>query len=186
MREALWELLRTGARDRRHAFHTPMLATADAAGRPEVRTVVLREVEPDAWRLRFNTDGRSPKVVQMAANPQVALAFYDAAARVQVRVEGIATIHAADARADAAWAAAQMMSRVCYGTSRAPGSVISTADDYTLPSGPDEIAGGRANFRTVLVAATRVELLNLAASRHRRADFIRQPDGSVIGNWLAP
>ena len=50
-----WARLARGVKDRRSAFHTPVLASVGADGVPQVRTLVLRAADPVAWRLRFHT-----------------------------------------------------------------------------------------------------------------------------------
>ena len=62
------------------------LATADAAGNPSVRMVLLKGHGPDGFI--FYTNERSNKGVELAANPSAALLFHWKSLRRQVRVEG--------------------------------------------------------------------------------------------------
>lgn len=62
------------------------LATADAAGRPSVRMVLLKG--HDARGFVFYTNEQSAKGEQLAANRQAALLFHWKSLRRQVRVEG--------------------------------------------------------------------------------------------------
>lgn len=62
------------------------LATADGTGRPSVRMVLLRGIEPDG--LRFYTNRGSPKGRDLAANPWSAAAFWWEQTNRQVRVSG--------------------------------------------------------------------------------------------------
>jgi pyridoxamine 5'-phosphate oxidase len=62
------------------------LATADAAGRPDVRMVLLKEA--DARGFVFYTNLESAKGTQLAVNPNAALCFYWKSLRRQVRVMG--------------------------------------------------------------------------------------------------
>ena len=62
------------------------LATADAAGRPSARIVLLKGI--DARGLVFFTDYRSRKARELAANPRAALAFLWKELERQVRVTG--------------------------------------------------------------------------------------------------
>jgi pyridoxamine 5'-phosphate oxidase len=62
------------------------LATADAAGQPAVRIVLLKGY--DARGFVFYSDYRSRKGVELAANPRAALCFWWAELERQVRVEG--------------------------------------------------------------------------------------------------
>jgi pyridoxamine 5'-phosphate oxidase len=77
------------------------LATADPAGRPSVRTVLLKGHGPDGFI--FYTNEQSAKGDDLAANPRAALLFHWKALRRQVRIEGPVE-PASDAEADAYFA----------------------------------------------------------------------------------
>jgi len=62
------------------------LATADAQGRPSVRMVLLKGIDPRGFVFYTNTESR--KGEQMLANPNAALCFHWKSLRRQVRVEG--------------------------------------------------------------------------------------------------
>ena len=62
------------------------LATADAAGRPSVRMVLLKGHGPGGFV--FYTNDTSAKGQQLAANPRAALLFHWKSLRRQVRIEG--------------------------------------------------------------------------------------------------
>lgn len=62
------------------------LATADAAGRPSVRMVLLKSRGPDGFV--FYTHERSTKGSELAVNPRAALLFHWKSLRRQVRIEG--------------------------------------------------------------------------------------------------
>ncbi|HUG95360.1 MAG TPA: pyridoxamine 5'-phosphate oxidase [Pleomorphomonadaceae bacterium] len=62
------------------------LATADDAGRPSVRLVLLRGIEPDG--LRFYTNRDSAKGQELEVNPRAAAAFWWEQTNRQVRVSG--------------------------------------------------------------------------------------------------
>lgn len=86
------------------------LATADAAGRPSVRMVLLKEWGPDGFV--FYTNYGSRKGGDLAENPRAALLFHWDPPGRQVRIEGAAT-EVPPERSDA------------YFATRAPGSRIS-------------------------------------------------------------
>lgn len=176
-----FRLLSRGVADRRSPFHTPCLGTVDADGAPVLRTVVLRGFDPAARRIRIHTDLRSGKAAELRANPAVALHGYDAAAQVQLRLSGTATVHAADEVADAAWAASRPFSRRCYATPDAPGTACATP-----PEAPTDEAAGRPHFAAVLIAFDRLDWLWLCADGHRRARFAWAADGAPAATWLVP
>jgi len=77
------------------------LATADAAGRPAVRMVLLKGHGPDGFV--FYTNQQSRKAGDIAANPQAALLFHWKSLRRQIRIEGPLS-PVSDAQADAYFA----------------------------------------------------------------------------------
>jgi pyridoxamine 5'-phosphate oxidase len=66
------------------------VATADPDGLPDVRMVLLKDV--DARGFVFYTNSHSSKGAQLAANPQAALLFHWKSLRRQVRVRGAVSL----------------------------------------------------------------------------------------------
>jgi pyridoxamine 5'-phosphate oxidase len=77
------------------------LATADLAGRPSVRTLLLKGHGPDGFI--FYTNEQSAKGDDLAQNPRAALLFHWKSLRRQVRIEG-SVEPASNAEADAYFA----------------------------------------------------------------------------------
>lgn len=180
-----WALLVDGAGDRRAAFHVAQVATVALDGRPSMRTVVLRDADPAARRLRFHTDTRSDKIAEMRANPAVGLLFYDADRKIQLRIDGCAKVHRGDAMAETAWAASRTFSRACYLASVAPGTCVARPPDAAHYDENEDDAAFE-NFCAVTIDVKRFEWLHLAANGHQRARFSWNPDGSVSMSWIAP
>jgi pyridoxamine 5'-phosphate oxidase len=159
------------------------LATADGAGRLSARVVLLKGI--DEHGLRFFTNYRSAKGVELVAHPQVALCFHWKWVRegVQVRVEGRAE------KLDAAASDA-------YFASRARGSQIgawASIQSETLPDRDTfeqrvaqyehEFEGGDVprppHWGGFLVKPDRIEFWYGAAFRlHERVNYER-----VDGQW---
>ncbi|MFG2408159.1 pyridoxal 5'-phosphate synthase [Streptomyces brevispora] len=79
--------------------HTMTLATADAQGLPDVRTLMLHDADERGWH--FATHATSAKGRQLAGHPHAALGFYWPAQGRQVRVRGpVTACSAAESRAD--------------------------------------------------------------------------------------
>lgn len=85
------------------------LATADAAGRPSVRFVLLKAHGLDGFV--FYTNLRSRKAQELTANPHAALAFWWKPFDRQVRIEGPVE-PVSDAEADAYFASRDRKSRI--------------------------------------------------------------------------
>lgn len=183
-RAQAWALLARGVADRRSPFHAPTVASLGLDGRPRARVVILRGCDVAAGTLRFNTDRRTEKFAEFANDPRVSLTGYDTGSKIQIRVEGVASLHIDDAVADAAWEASRPFSRICYGTAPAPGTLLDDGRDFSLPSADSDIAAGRANFSTVVIKAGTLEWLYLAHAGHRRARF--DVGAGLTGVWLTP
>ncbi len=179
-----WGLLDLGVTDRRSPFHTPTIATIRGDGAPSVRTVVLRAVDPDRRTLRFHTDRRSNKVRELVVDPRVALHFYDPAEKIQLRVDGRATLHVEDAAAAEAWDGTRPFSRLCYGVSPNPGVEITDPRMAAQETSGDRDAG-RENFAAVSVDIACLEWLYLAAHGHRRARFTWEGQNPTAA-WRVP
>jgi len=189
---ATWAALVAAVRDRSHPYHLPTLATIGLDGSPEVRTVVLRAVEPALATILCHTDARSPKVAEIAADPRVAWHFYDPATRVQVRVRAVATVHRAadgDPLALARWDASTLSARRCYLAPRTPGA-DAPGPSANLPEGlldRSPVAGedeaGRTNFAVIATRAIAFDRLELHADGHRRA---RWDLDRGVASWLEP
>ncbi|MET0138151.1 MAG: pyridoxamine 5'-phosphate oxidase [Sphingobium sp.] len=77
------------------------VATADAAGRPSARMVLLKGHGPDGFVFYTNFEGR--KAEELLANPHAALLFHWKSLRRQIRIEG-PVARVSDAEADAYFA----------------------------------------------------------------------------------
>jgi pyridoxine/pyridoxamine 5'-phosphate oxidase len=75
---ATWRSL-VEATTRRTAWTLRALATVDGTGAPSVRSIILRDCDPDAGTVAFATDARSAKVAEIGAQPRVALTFWTTA-----------------------------------------------------------------------------------------------------------
>ncbi|EKX64282.1 pyridoxal 5'-phosphate synthase [Streptomyces ipomoeae] len=70
--------------------HTMSLATVDAEGRPDTRTVMLHGADAHGWHFASHTGSRKGR--QLAARPYAALGFYWPVLGRQVRVRGRVTV----------------------------------------------------------------------------------------------
>jgi hypothetical protein len=173
--------LSRGVADRRSAFHTPTLATVAPDGAPEARTLVLRGFDPPTRTVRLHTDARSGKVAALAREPRCELHFYDAGAKLQLRLSGRGAVHGGDGVAERAWAETRDFSRLVYAVEPAPGTPVEAP-----PAAPRDAAGAASRFRVILLRFDRLELLELASAGHRRARFDWPGDGRPDAAWLVP
>ena len=178
--------LSTAASDRRSPMHVPAVVTSDV----EARGMVLRDFNSDTWTLRFHTDLRAPKVAAIAADPRMAVLFYDKPAKVQIRVRGTGRVEHEGPLVDEAWGESANFARRCY-LGEGPGAV-SEVPTSGLPGEfegvePDDaqLVPARENFAVLLIELTDLDWFYLAHTGHIRAQFKR--DGSDWqGSWVAP
>lgn len=179
-------------RDRRAAFHTPVLVTIGTDGWPAARTVVLRHFDAGDRALRFHTDRRAGKVADLEASPRAAVHLYDPAAKLQFRLSGTATIHRDDPLAAEAWAATRLFSRRCYLADPAPGTTagepVSGLPAEFRSRAPEaaESEQGFVNFAVVRFCFDRLDWLYLSATGNRRAGFSWDATGRRSATWRVP
>lgn len=156
------------------------VATANAAGRPSLRMVLLKGVSSDGFV--FYTNQQSRKADELLVNPQAAMLFHWKSLRRQVRVEGAVT-RVSDAEADAyfatrgrtsrlgAWASDQSRPLADRGElERRLGEATARFADTEVPR-PPHWSGYR-------VAPERVEFWSDGAHRlHNRELFVRNATG---------
>lgn len=185
---AAWSALERGARDRRSPLHCACIGSIGPDGAPRQRVMILRDVDSQTRALRFHTDRRSDKIAEFCAHPRASLLFYDPPGKLQIRIEGEARLHAGDAVAEAAWQAAQRMSRVCYGIQPGSGAAIEAGGAFTLPDAADApaIEAGYAHFAVLMVRVRALEWLYLAHEGHRRARFEWGEGDAMKAGWRAP
>ncbi len=179
-----WRLLADGVGNSANAFHQPVLATTALDGAADARVAVLRHVDAAARELRFNTDARAGKLVELARDPRAMVVAYDPPTKVQLRLSGRITVHHGDALATATWAETRKYSRRGYRVAQAPGSALAAPADADFQPEADSDCG-QAHFCVLCFETTRLEWLYLAAGGHRRARFTWQ-DGRWQGCWLVP
>jgi pyridoxamine 5'-phosphate oxidase len=81
--------LREAARDGVPEPHTMTLATADAAGDPSLRTLMLHDADERGWHFASHRNSRKGR--ELAVRPRAALGFYWPAVGRQIRIRGTVT-----------------------------------------------------------------------------------------------
>lgn len=186
----IWKNLDLGVIDRKHPFHTPVFGTVDD-NEPSLRIVVLRRF----WRkppcLAFHAHSGSPKIEQLKTNPRVYWLFYDPTEKLQVRISGIAEVHANDELVDEQWLATELFSRRCYigeaptqeRGKATPGFPEDLIDRKPTPSESEE---GRQNFVVITAKIESIDCLEMNVRGHRRSLFEWKEDGQMEAKWLTP
>lgn len=186
IRRTAIEAMEAGTRNRRSAFHTPVVATSGG----DLRIMVLRAVDPVTATLRFHTDRRAAKCSVIGDGAPVGVLFYDREAKLQIRARGTGRIEVDTPAADAAWDESTNFARRCY-LGMGPGEVAA-APTSGLPAElegvqptDDQVVPARKHFAILLVELHQLDWLHLAHTGHRRAQFELRGSGWT-GQWVAP
>ncbi|MDO9200138.1 MAG: pyridoxamine 5'-phosphate oxidase family protein [Hydrogenophaga sp.] len=174
----IWQELARATQDRHHGWRTPVLATVGADQQPNARTVVLRQAREPVGELAFFTDGRSPKVAELQAQPQALLVFWSARLRWQLRVAARCEVLTDGPEVDTAWArVGQSAAAGDYLTAQPPGQPWAEGElePVTASTGAHHLAVVRARVQTMDWLALGLD------GQHRRARI----EGQAL-TWLTP
>lgn len=161
--------LQRATQDRHHEWRTPVLATVGADGLPQARSVVLRQADTKQGTLQIYTDGRSPKVAELASKPALMLAFWSKRLNWQLRVQASVSVQHAGPEVDAVWArVSQSHAAGDYLSARAPGDLL--PGDGTGIDAEPELAPSH-NLAIITAQVQSIDWLELSREGHRRAVF---------------
>lgn len=180
-----WGKLLYGSLASNHAFHTGVIGNQQGVS-VNMRTVVLRTVDPEEKLLLFYTDQRSAKMRDFSINPLASWLFYDSSERVQVRLSGEVDIHHMDETTENHWQKVSKEARKLY--MAVPGPSASSdhpADGLEHLNGDTNTEEGYPHFAVVVTRVNHIEWLSLKEGGHRRAEF-RLMDNGWKGQWLIP
>ena len=158
------------------------LATVTAAGRPRIRTVVLRAFSASDARAEIHSDMRAEKIEEIAQRGDVSLLAWDAAAQLQLRFEGSARLHHQDTLARERWDALSPNARKAYGLGTHPGMPIADPDEQaTLP--PEAQV---ERFAVIAIALISVDVLLLQPEGRQKRAFGRFSSSAFVAEWIGP
>ena len=169
--------------------HAMTLSTNDAAGHPDARTLILKDLENDRWW--FATNARSAKGIQLVSCPAAALTFYWPSVARQVRVRGTVTtgspeMNAADFRARGVRArAVALVSQESQSLIDRPtcAQAVEQAESR-LAADPDLVS---PDWTVYAIAASTVEFWQADKQRqHIRIRYTRTDDGAWRHTLLWP
>ena len=183
-----WSMLDDAVTNRGSPFRIPVFICANQ-NEVDGRIVVLRRSYRASNILQFHTDLRSPKVDILKKNQNASLLFYDKEEKIQLRVKVKCEINNQNSITEESWKKTQHISRRCYLTDNAPGTIsnnptsgmISKLEDFDYSMEQSEM--GYKNFTVIKCKIKSIEWLYLAAKGHRRARFDVDSNKKT---WLVP
>ncbi|MEM9828759.1 MAG: pyridoxamine 5'-phosphate oxidase family protein [Planctomycetota bacterium] len=184
----IWQSLAAGSASARHPWNLGNLITI-RRNQPQARTVVIRKVDKQCRTLDLFTDRRSGKIDELAENANIAWHFYTSQSKVQLRLQGQATVVTDEATVDAIWDTIPLISRADYLSISAPGTAVN--DDQPRPTSvrPRDASvseKGRENFCIVRTKITQAEWLMLRREGHLRMTSLYSESQPPVLRWLVP
>lgn len=160
--------------DKKHPFHYFTLATTSKAGTPHLRTVVLRDFDPDLFIFKLYTDARTAKVEELNINPRGQLLFYHPKSKLQISVD-FTLVDSKTSKND--FNSLPPISKRDYTIEPAPGTPIKNPENIYFETTQN-------HFRALYLEAFSVEYLQLHTLQHIRARFDKHKQW--IGEFLVP
>lgn len=152
------------------------VATNGLDGRPQLRSVVLREVRRDQGEIAFYTDARSTKVAELRRDARASVLLWRPDREVQLRLDGEAQIETG-AEIVELWRSLSRAAWLNYSHEPAPGQGLAEPGGYRQRPRSDNLA-------RIVVCLGRIDYISLARTGHRRAQFRAGNDWR--GQWLSP
>lgn len=185
--ENCWTQMANAARNRDAGMHHMAVATV-RNGFPEIRMVVLRDVDPGQLTLFFHSDLKKPLVEDLRQSGTASLLLYDKLQRMQIRIGARMIVHHADELCRERWKNMAHFSKRCYIQPGSPGTPVdspwlpASLQDFSYSAAESEIG-----LQQFVVVECSVEWMDVYLTRHtgnQRARF-QYTDG-IMSNagWL--
>ena len=169
--DQVWTLLGQGNPKR-----IGVLASLDATGAPQARSVALCESDRGRAVIAMRADYLSCKIQGLKTDPRVSYHLWMPDELVQLRLSGTAQITTGPDVRDL-WDQTRQPHREAYGHVPAPGKPIAASDDWTIAPSADR-------FAVLQITLFHIDAVSLDPAGHRRAEFLR--DNGWQGQWLSP
>lgn len=184
MNTSIWQeiigQIQAGTSEKSHPFRYATLATVGLETLPRLRTVVLREFDPQTLRLTFYTDTRSKKILHIKENNRVSLLLFHHENQLQIRIEGLAIRERSPELLQERWNHLHAASRLDYTSVLSPGTEITSPEkvDYMKEE-------GNMYFGMVHIAPFKIEYLKLSRPKNTRVRFSKRGSGWT-SDYLVP
>jgi pyridoxamine 5'-phosphate oxidase len=166
--------LRAALKHKKHSFRFFTLATSSTESGSHLRTVVLRDFDPEQMQFTIFTDSRSKKVAELNRNANAQFLFYDGIRLIQLVVETEMISCSPDT---ALYGSLPEPNKKDYASKQTPGTPIDAPDHVSHDF-------SKGNFIKIIFQAKRLEYLRLKRPNHIRAEFRASNDWK--GQFLTP
>jgi len=187
----IWNELEKAAKDREHEYHNAYFSSLNINGNVSSRTVILRNLSKKENYVSFHADHRSTKIHEIKKNNNCFILFYSFKMKEQIRLEVQSTVHNKNSISKKAWNKTKLMSRKCYLSKSAPGSLSNIATDGI----PNHLKGiepkisesekGYQNFSVIYNYIKSIDWLYLSSQGHKRILF-EFKNNRWNSNWKIP
>ena len=178
--------LYNAVKDTAHDYHLFTVATS-SNNIPEIRTVVLRDVNLDNYKISFHTETRSPKYNQFVKNSSVSALFYSISKRTQIRIKGKAEASNDKKLLTSLWSKLSKDSKECYQGKISPSGIIPDAKIFNdIIDDPDVDIDNKGfeNFSRIKINVSSFEILRLHHLGHKRL-FCDLSKNNTTFQWIA-
>ncbi|APG87946.1 pyridoxamine 5'-phosphate oxidase (plasmid) [Sinorhizobium americanum CCGM7] len=160
----------------------------DAEAKPQARMVVLRGADRSSRVLEFHTDTRSPKWLELSADPHATVLGFCAQTRLQFRLQGMVELHgSASDLSKAAWDRLPTWSRMTYAGGPPGDEHAFEAINELVLSKPADEAEGKAHFGLLIFRVRMLDWFQLRRQDNRRALFTYDEAGALAAcRWVNP
>ena len=184
-----WKELELATITPESGFRYINLCSVDKEDTPQARMVEVRHVNQSKRILEIHTDIRSPKWNELLANPSTTILGFCSKTRLQLRLKGIATLHASGTEvAQQAWQSLSIWTQRTY-TGGPPGDecAFTTGCHSLLETDSDERQDGYSCFGVISVQIEILDWFQLQHQNNQRAYFTYDNDGNLMNShWINP
>ena len=170
-----WAQISRGKADKKSPARLPTFLTSSADGFPNARTLVLRRCDQKNNQIEFHTDTASSKMFALKENPRAGIHIWLPKVQLQIQMDVIVEVKVGDITIKN-WRNVPTYSRVAYGTTPSPGSIIESPFAYDQT--PDQ-----KRFAVLICHIQSIQLL-LLGIKHIRAHYKKTTNWK--GEWLSP
>ena len=170
-----WAQVSRGRADKKSPARHPTFVTSSSDNFPRARTLVMRRSDRKNNEIEFHTDTTSSKMFFLQEDPRAGIHIWLPKVQLQIQMNVDVEVKVGDITTPN-WRDIPTNSRVAYGTTPSPGTVIPSPLAYD--HAPDQ-----KRFAVLVCHIQSIELL-LLADKHIRAQYKKITNWR--GEWLSP